>query len=67
MFLSRNPSANFGAADIEAASADKHPQDTTDDLLLAQMLQAEFDRENDSYVKIQEKHVNGTSKGKEEH
>ena len=33
------------------------------DFLLAQMLQYEFDRENDKYVAAREKHVNGNSKG----
>lgn len=37
---------------------------TTNDLLLAQMLQLEFDKENDEYVKSLEKNYNGTSKGK---
>ena len=36
---------------------------TTNDLLLAQMLQLEFDKENDEYVKSLEKNYNGTSKG----
>ena len=34
-----------------------------DDLLLAQMLQLEFDRENDLHLAAQERHVNGDSKG----
>ena len=38
--------------------------ETDNDLLLAQMLQLEFDRENDNYVKSMEKNYNGTSKGK---
>ena len=37
--------------------------DTANDLLLAQMLQLEFDKENDAYVKSLEKTYNGTSKG----
>ena len=36
--------------------------DTVDDLLLAQMLQLEFDREYDSLVSAQEKHHNKNSK-----
>lgn len=32
--------------------------DTANDLLLAEMLQLEFDRENDEFVKAQEKHAN---------
>ncbi|XP_057310078.1 serine/threonine-protein kinase RIO3-like [Hydractinia symbiolongicarpus] len=35
---------------------------TTNDLLLAQMLQLEFDRENDEFVKKLETNYNGTSK-----
>ena len=38
--------------------------DTVDDLLLAQMLQLEFDREYDSLVSAQEKHQNKNSKSK---
>lgn len=34
-----------------------------DDLLLAQMLQLEFDRESDLHLAAQERHVNGDSKG----
>lgn len=37
--------------------------ETSNDLLLAQMLQLEFDKENDAYVKSLEKTYNGTSKG----
>lgn len=36
--------------------------DTVDDLLLAQMLQLEFDREHDLLVSAQEKHHNKNSK-----
>lgn len=36
--------------------------DTVDDLLLAQMLQLEFDREHDLLVDAQEKHHNKNSK-----
>ena len=35
-----------------------------DDLLLAQMLQLEFDRENDLHLAAQERHINGDSKGR---
>jgi len=38
--------------------------DTVDDLLLAQMLQLEFDREYDLLVSAQEKHHNKNSKSK---
>ena len=34
-----------------------------EDLLLAQMLQLEFDRESDLHLAAQERHVNGDSKG----
>ena len=37
--------------------------DTANDLLLAQMLQLEFDREHDSQVKAEERHMNKRSKG----
>lgn len=36
---------------------------TENDLLLAQMLQLEFDKENDEYVKAIEKQQKGDSKG----
>ena len=39
--------------------------DTANDMLLAQMLQLEFDKENDGYVKSLEKTYNGTSKGRQ--
>ena len=37
--------------------------DTASDLLLAQMLQLEFDREHDVRVKAEERHLNKRSKG----
>ena len=37
--------------------------DTRDDYLLAQMLQLEFDKEHDSMLTAEEKHVNKHSKG----
>ena len=37
---------------------------TVNDMLLAQMLQLEFDKENDAYIKAQEHHTNGSNKGK---
>ena len=37
---------------------------TANDLMLAQMLQLEFDNENDEYVDSLEKNYNGTSKSK---
>ena len=36
--------------------------DTSNDALVAQLLQLEFDREHDRHLKAQEKHVNGNSK-----
>ena len=38
--------------------------EVSSDLLLAQMLQHEFDREHDSLLKIEENHVNKTSRGR---
>ena len=37
--------------------------DVENDLLLAQLLQSEFDKENDHYVTIREQKYNGNSKG----
>lgn len=37
--------------------------DTRDDFLLAQMLQLEFDKEHDTMLTAEEKHVNKHSKG----
>lgn len=38
--------------------------DTDSDLILAQMLQMQFDREFDTQLRIEEKKFNGDSKGK---
>lgn len=38
--------------------------EVSSDLLLAQMLQHEFDREHDSLLQIEENHVNKTSRGR---
>ena len=43
-------------------STNEGPGDTSDDLLLAQMLQLEFDREHDRMLKAEEKHYNKHSK-----
>lgn len=37
--------------------------DTSSDLMLAQMLQMEFDREYDAQLRREEKKINGDSKG----
>lgn len=37
--------------------------DTSEDLMLAQMLQYEYDREYDQQLNREEKHYNGNSKG----
>lgn len=47
-------------ATAAAIAADDSP--TTDDLLLAKMLQQEFDQENDQYIKSMEKNYNKSSK-----
>ena len=44
-------------------SESKAEADTGDDYLLAQMLQLEFDKEHDSMLTAEEKHVNKHSKG----
>lgn len=36
--------------------------DTSDDALVAQLLQLEFDREHDRFLEVQERHTNGNSK-----
>ena len=40
-------------------------KDTNDDLLLAQMLQHEFDKEHDTMLMKEEQKFNGTSSGKQ--
>lgn len=45
------------------AAASENSAETTDDWLLAQMLQQEFDREHDQALKIEEKKFNGNNKG----
>jgi len=47
---------------IPPEAATDGSDDTANDLLLAQMLQLEFNKENDAYVKSLEKTYNGTSK-----
>ena len=39
--------------------------DTSSDMLMAQMLQLEFDREHDAMLAVEERKVNGNSKGNE--
>ncbi len=39
------------------------PSDTDSDVMLAQMLQLEFDREHDHRIKAEEKHYNKHNKG----
>ncbi len=52
---------------IQITPTKTHPQDggdtTTSDLLLAQMLQLEYDREHDRQLNIEEKHFNQHNKG----
>ena len=48
------------AVSVESVTEDV--SDTVDDLMLAQMLQLEFDREHDLLVSAQEKHHNKNSK-----
>lgn len=45
------------------AAASESSAETTDDWLLAQMLQQEFDREHDQALKKEEKKFNGNNKG----
>ena len=52
----------FGSVS-EAFSREEAHNAPDEDLLLAQMLQLEFDRENDLHLAAQERHVNGDSKG----
>ena len=40
--------------------------DTSSDMLMAQMLQLEFDREHDAMLAVEERKVNGNSKGNDE-
>lgn len=47
---------------VSVESGGEVASDTVDDLLLAQMLQLEFDREHDLLVSVQEKHHNKNSK-----
>ena len=51
------------ASDSPAVHVSDGAPDTANDLLLAQMLQLEFDREHDSQVKAEERHMNKRSKG----
>ena len=51
------------ALDSPVVVSDTVVPDTANDLLLAQMLQFEFDREHDSQVKAEERHMNKRSKG----
>lgn len=46
------------SADVESNMKAFITDDTANDLLLAEMLQLEFDRENDEFVRTQEKHAN---------
>ena len=57
--------AAAAAASVESAvlAQDLHPQDTSNDLLLAQMLQAQFNQEHDKALQIGEDKFNGQSKG----
>lgn len=48
--------------DTDTPLFDVSEADTSNDALVAQLLQLEFDREHDRYLKAQEKHVNGNSK-----
>ena len=47
---------------MSVESVTEDVSDTVDDLMLAQMLQLEFDREHDLLVSAQEKHHNKNSK-----
>ncbi|KAK7083381.1 Down syndrome critical region protein 3, partial [Halocaridina rubra] len=51
-----------GGADSSNLLDFKKSEDTSDDFLLAQMLQYEFDREHDQQLKREERHYNGNSK-----
>lgn len=53
----------FFFSDLELASI-QQDTDTSSDLMLAQMLQMEFDREFDTQLRREEKKFNGESKGK---
>lgn len=47
----------------EILAAASESSETTDDWLLAQMLQQEFDREHDQTLRVEEKKFNGNNKG----
>lgn len=53
----------FGSVSEASPREEARSSALDDDLLLAQMLQLEFDRENDLHLAAQERHVNGDSKG----
>lgn len=53
-------SCEFVASELELASDDDDP--CGNDLLLAQMMQTEFDREHDTLLRLEEDKVNGKSK-----
>ena len=48
---------------LQYLASDAANADNKDDLLLAQMLQHEFDKEHDAMLAAEEKKFNGTSKG----
>lgn len=50
-------------SDLDLANI-QQDTDTSSDLMLAQMLQMEFDREFDTQLRREEKKFNGESKGK---
>ena len=52
-----------GIAEPPGPTVAPEEQTVVDDLLLAQTLQHEFDKENDIYLAAKEKHINGNSKG----
>lgn len=62
-FLSFSLNAGETRTFQEILAAASENSETTDDWLLAQMLQQEFDREHDQTLKMEEKKFNGNNKG----
>lgn len=53
-----------GTTDVNNIFSLSKVEDTSEDLILAQVLQYEFDREYDQQLNREERHYNGNSKGR---
>lgn len=56
--------ALIGATDVNNIFSLGKVEDTSEDLILAQVLQYEYDREYDQQLNREERHYNGNSKGR---